>query len=510
MAVLVQPLLNAALAGAAFSCNPLNLSRTELTIAWTRGVADRLVGGQEPGEMLRVSPAGEVIDGQWPGPRETLSKLVDGVKALEADTSYPVDAEWLVDDGGDLWFVQSRPVALPKSGRISLRTTEDVDSLPPLVGQHHKIRLRRRAIEAGILMAPAVVESISGHTDGESEMAQIELGESAGVSVVLLHPERVNEKIVREFSPAKGSNVEFFTSGCRRYAIRRYPTSKGLVAAAHSVLLSGLKENWMSVAIVQAVWDAVVTGIIRRFRDGYIVELAQGHFVPKGIVRTSTIVLSNDKEVVSADWKRQPVAYRFIDGYVVTETPPLEQVKLTDEDLVSIADAMDPLLELYGDAALEFGVVKRSGRLVPYLIDVAEGDIAGIQLDAALINSGVLSVGVCQGHASPVRLKRHGALDRHLHDKTRATFDKGRPVVVVAEQPSVELLPLVGAPGVVGFAFRQGSVLAHLAVVLREKGIPAIIVDDRKMFQSLSNGVPIRIDAATRSLAREDRITLME
>jgi phosphohistidine swiveling domain-containing protein len=204
------------------------------------------------------------------------------------------------------------------------------------------------------------------------------------------------------------------------------------------------------------------------------------------------------------------VAYRFIDGYVVTETPPLEQVRLTEENLASIAETMDPLLELYGDAALEFGVIKRSGRLVPYLIDVAEGDVAGIQLDAALINSGVLSVGVCQGHASPVRLKRHGALDRHLHDKTRAKIDKGRPVVVVAEQPSVELLPLVGAPGVVGFAFRQGSVLAHLAVVLREKGIPAIIVDDRKVFQSLSDGVPIRIDAATRSLARDGRLTLME
>lgn len=358
-------------------------------------------------------------------------------------------------------------------------------------------------------MAPAIVESWSSCPPQSPLAANDDLGEPAGVSVVLLHPERVQSQVVREFASVRGSDVDFFTRGCRRYSIRRYPRSIGVSAAKESVLKAGLETSWLSVAIVQAVWDAFATGIIRRTNDGYLIELAQGHFVPKGVVPTSTIVLDHERHVISTVWREQPAAYRFIDGHVVTEAPPEHQLKLDGTALRTIAAAFDPLFELYGDAALEFGLLEATDGLRPYLIDVAEGDTAGLSLDIELIRSGVLSVGKCRGRIRRVTLSAIGALDSHLHDRPEAAPVTGDNVVIVAERASVDLLPFVGAPGVSGFIFERGSILAHLAVVLREKGIPAVALEDNLLIGSLPDEAVVEIDASDRSLSKAARVTLL-
>jgi phosphohistidine swiveling domain-containing protein len=313
--------------------------------------------------------------------------------------------------------------------------------------------------------------------------------------------------VLREFASVAGLDVEFFTRGCRRYAIRRYPKTAGVAPAKEGVLAAGLDHSWLPVAVVQAVWDAHATGIIRRSPDGYVIEIAQGHFVPKGVVPTSTLLLDRERRVVSVTWRDQPTCYQFIDGHVVTVTPPEEQLRLDDRTIASIATTFDPLFEVYEDAALEFGMIEDAGELKSYLIDVAEGDVAGLQLDAGLMNSGVLSVGRCAGRVHKVELSPIGALDGHLHDRPDEVAVNGN-VVVVAERASVDLLPFVGVPGVVGFVFERGSILAHLAVVLREKGIPAIAVEDGSLLARLTNGTHVGVDAQTRSLSAGERISV--
>ena len=509
MAVIIQPLLEASAAGVLFSCDPLSYSKDELAIVWTQGLADRLVSGDDPGERIRVGRDGTVIAGTWPASGESMAELLRGARQVEETIGGPADIEWVCDGAQRLWFVQARAVVLPPPSVVALDSEACFSRLPAAIRQHSKIRLRRRALEAGVTMAPALVECWSGSDAGRPAANNMDPFEkAAGVSVVLLHPERVENQIVREFAPVRGQDVEFLASSCRRYSVRRYPRAKGIAPAKEAVLRAGLANCWISVAIVQAIWDAYATGIIQRSADGYVIELARGHFVPKGVVPTSTIILSRGHDVISAAWREQPKAYRFIDGHVLTEELRVPCMSLDDAILRDIAITLDPLLDAYESAALEFGIVERDTDQLLYLIDVAEGDAGGMALDARLINSGVLSTGRCCGRAVRVDLSAMGTLDKHLHDRPEATATNGDNVVIVAERASVDLLPYVGAPGVVGFVFERGSVLAHLAVVLREKAIPAIALEDGGLFENLSTDSMVEVDAASRNLAKSERIKI--
>jgi phosphohistidine swiveling domain-containing protein len=79
-------------------------------------------------------------------------------------------------------------------------------------------------------------------------------------------------------------------------------------------------------------------------------------------------------------------------------------------------------------------------------------------------------------------------------------------MIIVADRASTDLLGHVCAPGVAGFIFRQASMLAHLPVVLREKGIPAIVLEDDDTFLALTVGMLIEIDASSRLATARDRI----
>jgi len=506
MAVVVQPIVEACWSGVLFSCDPLTFERASPLIAWTKGLGDGLVSGERAAQHLRPTPDGSVLEGDWPSTADCLNDLIGLGTAWELANGGPADIEWAIDEQHRLWALQARPVVLPRADLVPLAGADSFARLPSIVAAHHKIRLRKTAAELGVVMAPAVVETRHGNPDEAYVDETPALGRAAAASVVLLHPERVNNGVVREFSPVRGSDVEFWTRGCRRYAIRRYPSVAGAGPAKRSVLNAGLAVSWMATAIVQAVWDAFATGIIRRTAAGYIIDIAQGHFVPKGVVATSTILLDQDKHVLSSVWRDQATAYRFIDGFVVTETPPEEQLELDPAQLADIATTLDPLFDRYPSAALEFGLLSHPPGFRTYLIDVAEGDAESMPLDVDMINSGVISTGRCQGRIHHPAAAKKSVLDSHLHDRFETEAIGAGPVVVAADCASVDLLPYLSAPGVVGFVFEQGSMLAHLSVVLREKGIPAVAVDDPIAFAELTEGLIVDLDAASRGLAREDRV----
>jgi phosphohistidine swiveling domain-containing protein len=121
MAVLVQVMVAADVAGVAFSANPVTGDRGEVVVTAVRGLGERLVAGEATGDQWVVR------DGQARCTRATeqaitaeqAGQVADLARRVEAHFATPQDLEWAIShdttgaDGG-LWLLQARPItALP-------------------------------------------------------------------------------------------------------------------------------------------------------------------------------------------------------------------------------------------------------------------------------------------------------------------------------------------------------------------------------------------------------------
>ncbi len=498
LAVIVQEAVRPAYAGVAFSCDPLSFARAPYVVSWTPGSGDRLVAGRQDGSLI-VARSVTDYDGLWPGDPLTLSQLLHVLDTMETVFGGPVDVEWALDCGGKLWLLQARPVVLPHEQCVDALSLDELKSLPGVISWHSKMHLRVAASQAGVMMSKAVVLTTRGSRIAELPK-EIPSSDASGLSIVLIHPVRANSKVQREYAQVNCMNVPLFTQGCRRYAIRRFPPRETALAVTNDVLSRGLEQTWIAGVVVQEIYDAIATGIVRRLGDDYVAELAVGHFVPKGVVDPSRFIISKSGKVLERFPAEQDVAYHFINGYVVTERPVEEQLSLSDDEISTAVSQVAPLFSEYPDAALEFGITRDScGAIQAYVIDLAEGDSepsAG-RLSRELIRDGVLSPGRAVGEVVRIVNDGSGELDAHLLEEFDDADGKIEDVIFVADRASVDLLPLVARCGRgTGFVFRHASLLAHLCVVLRERGIPAICLHDDDVFGTLGSDSKLTVDAA--------------
>lgn len=117
MAVLVQRMVPARVAGVAFSANPVNGRRNEAVVSAVIGLGEQLVSGRvspdewvvgECGAAERQSGSLDAID------EAAAREVADLVRSVEAHFGRPQDIEWAIDDDG-LWLLQARPItALPE------------------------------------------------------------------------------------------------------------------------------------------------------------------------------------------------------------------------------------------------------------------------------------------------------------------------------------------------------------------------------------------------------------
>jgi rifampicin phosphotransferase len=123
MAVVVQQLVAAEVAGVLFTADPVSSNRQLATVEATRGLGEALVSGLVSGDVYRVSDD-VVVEALEQGTRPTLTEaqvihLVQLDRRIEAHFGRPQDIEWCLV-GDDLEFVQSRPITtlfpVPESG----------------------------------------------------------------------------------------------------------------------------------------------------------------------------------------------------------------------------------------------------------------------------------------------------------------------------------------------------------------------------------------------------------
>ena len=479
MAVIIQRMVDSpVLSGVGFSCHPVTLDRRTAVVSYVRGLGDGLVSGTESGCDVEVRlPECTVVAGEWPVAVEALRLIADALVHLDTLLGQPVDIEWCLTQSGELVLVQLRPVVLPEPMVRDLDSPEAFAALPGIVTMHSKLALRADAARLGVPMSTARAVLATRHRDLPTLPPLAANDRSSGRSVVLLHPTHLEGKVVREFAQDCSTDVEFFVQGCQRYAIRQYPSQADATQSVIDTLQRGLEHGAIACVIEQEILHAYATGIVRWMAGRYLLEVALGHFVPKGNVETSSFSLSPDLRIMHRSYTSQSKAYHFINGHVVVESPPYESLELTDSDLRRTVEVVRPVLAARPGAALEFGLLGQPGSLQPYMIDVADGDQDSDPLSAADVARGVVSGGSAAGPV--IDLRESGTrddLNAHLYDAAveGATSSLG-PSIYVARQASVDLLPIVRAchPNS-GFIFERASVLAHLPVILRERGLAAI------------------------------------
>jgi hypothetical protein len=243
-----------------------------------------------------------------------------------------------------------------------------------------------------------------------------------------------------------------------------------------------------------------------RDRTGYWVELAHGHFVPKGIVETSYFRIDLQKSRVASYPNAQHLEYEIGPGGPVAKVDG-ETSLIDDHKLMAIAGQFDRLFDQL-DGTVEFGI-EESGD--PYLIDFvpnSSGVTPEIQED--LMVSGVLSKGRVKGRLVRVDDSEHAAQSQNWHAKNASAVPATpslEALIVAAGRPYLSLMAYLDQypPDKIGFVFEQPGVLTHFSIQLRERGIPAIWCG-RDRIRELTGQI-VQLDADTPGLVRDSRLT---
>jgi len=114
MAVLVQPMAEARLGGVLFGLDPLTGNRRRYLASLTEGLPEQIVSGAVTGTTIVLSRHGRIRSVTGPLParlgvhdRRRLAKLAQRTRRV---FGAPQDMEWLIEPGGTLRLLQSRPI----------------------------------------------------------------------------------------------------------------------------------------------------------------------------------------------------------------------------------------------------------------------------------------------------------------------------------------------------------------------------------------------------------------
>jgi SAM-dependent methyltransferase/phosphohistidine swiveling domain-containing protein len=490
VAVLVQPFIEPELAGVHFTTSPIPGAGDSIVEA-VAGRGEGLVSGSVEPVRYWLAAGGAVVqvDGEQDGLLDPpVAELYETGRRLAELLGAPQDIEWVFRDGR-LTIVQSRPITtiaadtaarapVALRGRVLRVTAADQEELPAELAGRDKFKLRLVATAAGAAISRGWWVSLRA---GEPEDGEDPAGLAARitaeverfpqVSMVLQRPGRFHGEIVRRFSPAD-----------------QLAENLSDVVARVGAELDDFD------LIVTEIYQAEKSGISHIIGDKLVIEVAYGSYVPKGVVPTALYVAGAD----DVELKRAPVQDHgiFIESGRPVQRDVGRAATLTDGQIRGIGRITEIVSEAYPDVSVEFGILADG---TPYLIDIIP-DMSPVAVDDVR----VMSTGRISGVARVADSEDYAAqsLDAHFHSERGAVASDLPPTVIIAPRPFLALedhLSRHGA-GNVGFVFEQGSLLGHLAIILREHGVPAIVVPDIR--ERLADGDVISIDTATEDLFR--------
>lgn len=509
LAVLVQPLLTARCGGVLFGIDPVSGREDRLVVAVAEGGPDRLVGGEVDGSRLELDRSGRRLSlarGQGGtrlggGELRALARLAARTAELFGG---PQDVEWAVDAEGTLRLLQSRPVTAEPRGRPLGRIMGPgpvAETFPePL--QPLEVDLWVEPLRTALARSLTLVGAASTGEVAASPLVSVLDGRVA-VDLELLEPNPASMSVWRRLDP--------------RPRLRRLHTSwrvgrlrSALPALAQDVVRQA-DTALAAIPPLAALSDRQLLGVLHRARTALVSvhahELLVGLLVDPGTPRTTGMgtalaVLARAREAGLSDERivaEHPVVLA-LSPPLVRAAPVLPAEAVAPERRPgpddSTADVLREALRLRARWLQELGAraawvmgerLACSGRL-----RTAE-EVRGLPLSE-------LAVAVDDPEHRPVpRLLTPG---EPLPARFRIS-DTGRPVPLAGGSPGTGagggtgtgkvhhgddppdgavlvvatldpgLAPLL--PRLSGLVAETGSVLAHLAILAREAGVPTVV-----------------------------------
>ncbi len=444
--VILQPFIVGNISGVIFSSDPNEGKYGSGIVTYVNGPCSSLVDGTATPSVAYFSEV-DFPPSLHPALQASWEQLLGACSKVEKGWGVPVDCEFTITESGQLFLLQARPISALTSWRTITHLLEvrTGNRLPPSVETHPKVQLRFQCQRSGVAISPAWIATETKWY----KLPQFDMPLGSYTSV-LLHPHLLNGKVIRKFSKDGYSGT--------------------------ATVLSEASNYWIRHAILTSLIPSPITGIATPQDEKIVIEVARGHFVPKGLVDTTVYeVVGTDVRIV----QQLPQRFYFEIDPDTGESKKIGwngQNSLSTHQLKAIS-VMVTKLRLEEGGYLEFGV---SDEGEAFVIDIQRGLSEGKKLIA---NRQVVSLGEAEGDLLAIPALASSGADDHFFEfathplSTDETLD---PVVIAAIRPELGLLrefkKLAGQGKlVVGAIFETYSPLSHLSVLLREWGIPTIV-----------------------------------
>lgn len=452
LALFVQEMIRPDISGVAFT-GLGGPDDEEVTIEYVHGLADRLVAGEVVPSRYRSSQSGVPEDSF----ATVLAEVERVARELTTRLGHHVDIEWAADDQG-VHLIQVRP--------LTASLTREVSSPTPVV---ESCRLYFDEVPATFALG-AVASVYSGYAAKRGPAHR--LAHTLGITVGGGHVLRFNGRGLHDLDARTRLEAALASTVSSECVLDLGDTLRQIVVPKSDVadwLIRTTASDRDSSMIHSAVVRDFVAGdggfISRRVDEGLVIEFAREGLLAlnRGTAAPEVIIVEDVSDL----------------GAVVA---PADAAVIV-ENLSQIVEMTTQMEARYGAVALEWvqahgdtyftdysvlgggGVLHTASAGLLISPGSAEGPLISID-DEALLER--LSVGPAVSIDRSHDVTGHDGLARII-ERVKAFDDKP---IVLARRPYAVLSVLIG--DVAGFVFEEGSVLCHLAILLREAGVPAV------------------------------------
>lgn len=279
--------------------------------------------------------------------------------------------------------------------------------------------------------------------------------------VIGVPPVKEVRDILNWFEKCPGDSLHLFLLHPKQKKITRWILPKE--ESSLLSILDELKRFQEPHLLVSCIVPWEKTAAVMEDKEGYVVESIWGLFLSKGIFPPTVYRIDKNGRVVSVIEQVQEEGMWIEKGKKVKKSVG-KAATLTDSEICGCINVYRKITKYLGS---------------PLFVEVGIRGGSTYFIDAVKVTTppppefDVISKG--RGCGVVKYVNTAGTTEIHFYD--REVSRKGNEkFVYVAEMPTISLTLLLGSAA--GFIFRKYSLLSHFSKILREHGIPAIVMEN--------------------------------